>query len=275
MPPPPWPWEGLAQRPPAWLTRTAAAAAQLGSPRPDLHQAWRQTATAQHWLLPEGLGHCISQASRYISHQGLAPLQGHRAPLNTEAAPYAPHPTSVLPKQPRGISGAHLCEEMLINSNPCPAGTGSCSDTCQLVGERQQATDIPTSRQGLAKHSSQLCYEHHAAYPEPALHFRLRHCSDGGGSQEREDTHSSNKPQQSTGAEPRSPPVILSPPQPGASPHLSPHTILAQRGARRQHSRVTKAAKLERADPGPPKHPSGCHKAGRRFIICSGLHAHP
>ena len=201
-------------------------------------------------------------------------MQGHGAPLNTEAAPYTPH-LSVLPKQTRGISGAHLHEEMLTNSSPHPAGTGSGSDTCQLVGKGQQATDLPESRQGLAEHSSQLCCEHHAAQPGPALHGGLRHCSDSERSREREGTHSSNQPQQSTGAEPCSPPAVLTPPQPGAGPHPSLNTILAQRGAKRQHGRVTKAAELQRADPGPPKYSSGCHTAGTRFTICSDMHVHP
>lgn len=60
------------------------------SPRPGLLQAQRRTAAAQQWLLPKGLGHLVSQASWYISHQGLAPLQGHGTPLNTEAHPTLP-----------------------------------------------------------------------------------------------------------------------------------------------------------------------------------------
>lgn len=165
------------------------------SPRPDPTLAWRQMATAQHWLLPKGTGHPASQVSLYISHQGLTPLQGHGAPLNTETAPYTLHLISPLPKQTRGISGTHLHNEMLINSSPCPAGAGSCSDTCQLHAcASPHAGRVWPSTAPSAAASTIL----------PTQDWP---CMEGSGTAvmvggpEREN-HSSNQPQPSTGAEP-------------------------------------------------------------------------
>lgn len=72
-PQPPQPWEGLAPRPPAWLTRGAAAAARLDPPGQTLPEHRGE------WLLPKSLGHATLALT---AGQGPQPTHSRHDGLN-------------------------------------------------------------------------------------------------------------------------------------------------------------------------------------------------
>lgn len=161
------------------------------SPRPGL--PWARTDTAQRWLLPQGLGHLVSQAPWYISHQGLAPSARAQSSPPHGGCTLRPPPYFCSSKTDKQYLWCSSAQRDAGKEQPVSRGRWLVQRHTPTGGQRTASRTPPRKQAGAGRARLPVLPRAPCCPPGTGPAGKLQRWW---GSREREDTHSSSQPQQ-------------------------------------------------------------------------------